>query len=194
VASSACGDSGGAASPDLDNVPTATLPATLPEAVIVEGGAVQPGGGSSYTIQSGDTLATIAERFSISLDDLLAANPGVNPAQLRSGDLIALPSGIEVPPPAAEVEPTEQADATAEATATPEPASATPEPPATNTPSSLGQTYTVQAGDIPATIAEQFGVSVDALMAANPGVDARNLQIGQVLVIPPAPTPPPPEG
>lgn len=44
--------------------------------------------------------------------------------------------------------------------------------------------YTVKAGDTMAAIAKRNGVSVNALMSANPGVDARRLKIGQVLNIP----------
>jgi LysM repeat protein len=43
----------------------------------------------------------------------------------------------------------------------------------------------VQAGDSFASIAAQFGVSIEALQAANSTVDAAALQPGQVLVIPP---------
>jgi LysM repeat protein len=46
------------------------------------------------------------------------------------------------------------------------------------------RTYTVKNGDTPAAIARKYGVKVDALMAANPRVDARRLQIGQSLTIP----------
>jgi LysM repeat protein len=51
----------------------------------------------------------------------------------------------------------------------------------------LGQSYVVQEGDIPVTIAEKFGITVEELLAANPEVEPTSLFIGQVLVIPPAP-------
>jgi LysM repeat protein len=47
----------------------------------------------TYIIQEGDTFLGIAERFGISLESLLAANPGVNAAFLSIGQEIALPSG-----------------------------------------------------------------------------------------------------
>ena len=50
----------------------------------------------------------------------------------------------------------------------------------------------MQSGDIPETIAARFGITTEALLAANPGVNPNNLQVGQVLIIPPAA--PPPEG
>jgi LysM repeat protein len=48
----------------------------------------------------------------------------------------------------------------------------------------LGRTHTVKPGDTPTMIARKYGVKVDALMAANPSVDARRLQIGQALTLP----------
>jgi len=53
------------------------------------------------------------------------------------------------------------------------------------TPASRPQTYTVKSGDIPQTIAARFDVTVEALLAVNPGLDTRALQVGQVLNIPP---------
>ncbi len=48
----------------------------------------------------------------------------------------------------------------------------------------LGEFYTIQAGDTFAKLARRFGTSIDALLKANPGVDPRNLQIGQKIVTP----------
>lgn len=48
-------------------------------------------GYTSYTIRRGDTLYAIARRFGIPLSLLLAANPGVNPAALRVGQVITVP-------------------------------------------------------------------------------------------------------
>lgn len=45
-------------------------------------------------------------------------------------------------------------------------------------------TYTVAAGDNPSKIARKFGVKLDALEAENPGLDARNIKIGQKIRIP----------
>ncbi|MEY2429329.1 MAG: hypothetical protein QOJ40_2214 [Verrucomicrobiota bacterium] len=48
----------------------------------------------------------------------------------------------------------------------------------------FSQKHTVKAGDTPTLIAKRYGVKVDMLMAANPGLDARHLRIGQALLIP----------
>jgi LysM repeat protein len=46
----------------------------------------------TYTIKSGDSLAKIARANGISLADLTAANPGVNPKRLKVGQKINLPA------------------------------------------------------------------------------------------------------
>lgn len=49
---------------------------------------------SQYSIRSGDTLSQIAERHNLTLDALLAANPGVNPAALRVGQELVIPAAL----------------------------------------------------------------------------------------------------
>ena len=46
------------------------------------------------------------------------------------------------------------------------------------------KTHTVSAGETPAGIARKYGVKLDALMSANPRLDARRMRIGQTLAIP----------
>jgi peptidoglycan hydrolase-like protein with peptidoglycan-binding domain len=46
------------------------------------------------------------------------------------------------------------------------------------------KTYIVKPGDTLYMISVKFGVSVEALIAANPGVDSRSLQVGRRLRIP----------
>ncbi len=50
-------------------------------------------------------------------------------------------------------------------------------------------TYTVQWGDWLSKVAQQHGVTAQALIAANPGLDANHIYPGQVLVIPAAGAP-----
>ena len=56
-------------------------------------------------------------------------------------------------------------------------------PPPSPTPAE--QTYVVRAGDSPASIAAQFKIKTDDLIAANNIDDPQKLQIGQTLKIPP---------
>jgi LysM repeat protein len=193
----ACGGSSNNKAPDLSRIPTATLPATLPAPRILSSGAIQAGV-STYTVKDGDTLAGIAARFGVSLADLADANPSIDAANLSIGQVVKLPAAPEPPPDA-----TATAPPAATATSAPATVAAPTEPPPTvpapteapptatvapvETPPAGGQTYTVQSGDIPETIAAQFGITTEALLAANPGIDPTNLQIGQVLIIPPKP-------
>jgi LysM repeat protein len=83
---------------------------------------------------------------------------------------------------------------TAVAPTTPQPG-ATPQPtmdPMTAAPSA-GQTYKIKSGDTFYGLAKQFGVTMQAIAAANPNVDPGKLQIGQTINIP-APAPAQPAG
>ncbi|MGH2581852.1 MAG: LysM peptidoglycan-binding domain-containing protein [Anaerolineales bacterium] len=49
-----------------------------------------------YTVVEGDTLFTIAARLEIELDELLAANPDVDPRFLSPGTQLLIPSGLGI--------------------------------------------------------------------------------------------------
>ena len=173
--------------PNQAKIATATLPATLPEPQILGQAVAQPGGSSTYTVKSGDTLAGIASRFGVSLEDLRAANANIDASSLSVGQSIRLPQDASPAAAGATSAPATAAPPTVEIANTPVPAANTPVPGPTSTPDSLGQTYTVQQGDIPVSIAAKFGITVEKLLAANPGINPNNLHIGDVLVIPPKP-------
>ena len=194
------GGSGGKA-PDSSKIPTATRPAELPQVRILGESIVSTGGRRTYTIRSGDTLSGVAERFGITLEELVAANPDIDPATLHDGDVINLPETVSG-------QPANGATATPDdATSTPEPdepeaedtpieeealPTDTPLPPPVDTPApevtptaqSLGRTYTVEPGDSMASIAARFGYTEQQLIDANPGVDPNNLQPGQTIILP----------
>jgi tetratricopeptide (TPR) repeat protein len=54
----------------------------------------------------------------------------------------------------------------------------------TLTPAASPRTHTVKANETLRMIARQYGVKVEALMAANPKVNPRRMRIGQALIIP----------
>ena len=65
-------------------------------------------------------------------------------------------------------------------------ARSTPQPPGSSRPvATVGiRTHTIKSGENPSTIAREYGISVAALMAANPQVRPTHLQVGQSLNIP----------
>lgn len=89
---------------------TTTPSATEPASTNVVGAAQTPLPSATpfqYTVAAGDTLSQIAEKFNVSLDTLLAANPGVDPNAMSVGSVLKIPSG--------------QANASGESTPTPVP-------------------------------------------------------------------------
>ncbi|MER3420460.1 MAG: peptidoglycan-binding protein, partial [Chloroflexota bacterium] len=45
-----------------------------------------------YTIRPGDTLGAIAAQHGVSVEDLIAANPGIDPQRLQIGVEIVIPT------------------------------------------------------------------------------------------------------
>jgi LysM repeat protein len=45
-------------------------------------------GGQYYVVESGDTLGSVAQKYSTTVDQLLTLNPGVDPTALRIGQRI----------------------------------------------------------------------------------------------------------
>ncbi len=80
---------------DLRPFLTATPSATEPASASVVGEAETPAPSPTpfqYTVASGDTLGQIAEKFNVSLDSLLAANPNVDPNAMSVGSVLRIPS------------------------------------------------------------------------------------------------------
>lgn len=162
----ACGGSGDDV--DLSKVPTATLPAELPEPIIV-GAPVPGGGGRTYTIEAGDTLSAVAEQFDVSVEALMEANEIEDPTRLEVGQVLVIPGTAPSGPFPTPAPP--------EATPTVRPSGLTPGP--------EESTYVVEPGDNASAIAERFGITLEELAAVN-GVtidELRALEVGQVLII-----------
>ena len=52
-------------------------------------------------------------------------------------------------------------------------------------PAAQPRTHAVAAGETPAAVARKYGVNLNALMAANPGLNPKKLRVGQVINLPP---------
>ena len=48
--------------------------------------------GFLYTIRAGDTLFTLGQRFNVSVQAIINANPGINPNNLQIGQVICIPT------------------------------------------------------------------------------------------------------
>jgi len=118
-----------------------------------------PSGTTPYIIRAGDTYYSLAQRFNTTVAAIIAANPGVDPNRLMIGQQICIPGA---PSPGQCPEGTVP--------------------------------YVVRAGDTYYNLAQRFNTTVDAIRAANPGVDPNRLMIGQTLCIPHTGLPPCPGG
>jgi phospholipase C len=117
-----------------------------------------------YTVQPGDTLSQIAERFGTPVEALARANGIEDPNLVFAGQTLDVPTELPANLPS----------------------TGGPPPP----PTDLAQeTYLVQPGDTLSQIAERFGTPVEALARAN-GIEDPNLVFaGQTLRVPVVPVP-----
>ncbi len=83
--------------PDITFTPAATL---TPNVLVVFETPVPTNTLQIYIVESGDTISEIAEKFKVPQNDLLAANPDVNPNTLTIGQTLFIPDP-SAPPAAA---------------------------------------------------------------------------------------------
>lgn len=120
-----------------------------------------------YTVQGGDTLSAIANRFSTSVNTLAHLNDIQNVNRIYVGQRLLV----------------RQAAATPSQPAKPAPQpSQQPAAPAETTPTTNGQnTYTVKSGDTLSAIAGQFGMSYVQLAQINNIANPNRIYVGQQL-------------
>jgi LysM repeat protein len=56
--------------------------------------------------------------------------------------------------------------------------------PSIPSPTVAAKSHVVRSGETPAAIARRYGITVNALLAANPGLDPRRMKVGQTLKLP----------
>jgi LysM repeat protein len=119
------------------------------------------GGAAGYTVVSGDTCGAIATSLGVSVPELIVANPAINEGctNLVPDQILTIPGATGGSNGGGSTVPTPTAQPS-------------------------GNTHTVASGDTCFDIAGNWGVSTDALIAANNGLDCNALQPDQVLQIP----------
>ncbi|MFQ3672835.1 MAG: LysM peptidoglycan-binding domain-containing protein, partial [Aggregatilineales bacterium] len=116
---------------------------------------------TTYTIQRGDTLFRIAQRYNVSMADLMAANNITNPSRIFAGTVLIIPGAA----PAAAPQPVVDAV------------------PSTDAPTQT-VTHVVARGESLSMIARSYGVSMNAIIAANNIRNPNTIFAGQRLIIP----------
>jgi LysM repeat protein len=144
--------------------PTNTRPEATPDATPTPAQAAT----KQYTVAKGDSLYRIAKVNRISVKALISANPGVDSAKLKVGQMLQLPISTEPSPVVSATPPT--------------PAIATASQP--TAPTSKAQArYVVKSGDTLDRIARAHRTTVQALKAAN-GLTSDRIAAGQSLKMP----------
>jgi membrane-bound lytic murein transglycosylase D len=131
----------------------------------------------THRVASGETLFGIARRYGVTTAQLRALNPDVAGGELETGTVLRLPAAARAPA-------ADSAGRRSASTETPAPAR---RPAAETRPPTRGRrTHTVAARETLYGIARRYGVTVDALKAAN-RLTSDALRTGQTLVIPASP-------
>jgi|Deesub1362A_J573_1020465.scaffolds.fasta_scaffold00887_3 LysM repeat protein len=139
-------------------LPTATATATVPPTPTPLEPTPTPRGNAGepveYTVQEGDWVYSIARKFGVDPEQLIAVNNLQPPYELQVGQVLIIPtnSGTALGP--------------------------------TNTPLSGGRQYTVQPGEYVWSIARKFGVDPWAIIEANNLQFPYTIYPGDVLTIP----------
>lgn len=132
---------------------------TLDELYKFSGAQISDQTPKSHTVAAGDSFESVANRYGVTVRELVGANPQL----LKTGDKLTVPAAVAIP----------QESGTASGSAAGGGTSSAPK-----------KTYTVKAGDSLTTIAIKFGTTVPAIASANNISDPNKISVGQVLTIP----------
>jgi len=142
--------------PAVTASPTGTPPATAtPTSEPSPTPTATPLPPRAHNVAEGETLSDIAELYGVSIDEILALNPGVEPELINAGQVLLVPAGTA----------------------------------GTGAEAGDGEdeffVHVVSSGETLSSIAEEYGVSVDVIRAANDfSADEETIRAEQSLVIP----------
>ncbi len=164
-----------------------------------------PQGQTSYTIKAGDTLYKLAQTYGVTVQSIIAANPGINPNNLQIGQHICIPSTSPSTCPVGKFSYIIKAGDSLYKLAQTYGVTVQsiidanlgidlsvlhigtqiciPQQAPTVCPSGTFS-YTIKAGDTLYKLAQTYNVTVQSIIDANPGVNLTILHIGQKICIP----------
>lgn len=151
-------------------LPTAV---TLPTAAPTPEPTVDRSQPTTYIVKSGDVLGLIAERFDADIAELRRVN-GLD------GNLIRVGQELTIPALDGSTSSSDAAPAATSAPSSPSPTTA----PAGPVSCGAGTGHCIQPGESLTGIAVEYGTTVDALRAANPGIIGDAIRSGQRLNLP----------
>lgn len=131
-----------------------------------------------HKVKGGETLASIAPQYGLTVRDLEQANNLKPGASLAVGHDLVIPEVSKMKPVPLDVQ--KLVESSRQSGTKSQSATSAPEKPADDG----GKSYVVQRGDSPAAIAKKFKISYPELLKANNIEDPKKLQIGQKLIIP----------
>ena len=131
---------------------------------------------STYTVERGDSLWSIAKKHGLTVAELAKANSVTTGTALKPGRKLIVPGKPGAAPAAQEM------STTSTVSAVPAPAVARPA-------NGEAMKHTVTTGESLGVIARKYGVSVGELAAANSITDPSKVRVGQTLLIPGGKTP-----
>ena len=117
----------------------------------------------TYTVKGGDNLSKIAAQYNTSVSAIKAANN-------KSSDMIRVGEKLIIP-------------VSGSGSTSTAPKATTPAPTVATASADASGIHTVKAGEYPATIARQYGMTTSELLAINGITDPRKMQIGQKLKV-----------
>lgn len=148
-----------------------------------------------HVVQPGETLASIANLYGLTVQQLAQLNNIANPNHILRGQTLTVFTAPEPIIPAEALEtaattiaPADEPVEEIQPTATIEIVQPTAQPTVAPTPTTATTTYTVRPGETLASIAQRFGVTWPAIVQANNISNPNLVNAGQVIIIPDAKT------
>ncbi len=119
-----------------------------------------------HTIQAGETLYRLSQKYGITPQEICAANPGLSISNFRTGEVILIPASQKAKQPAATEQPAKVEETKSTTTA------------------DIRTTHKVEKGETVYSISRRYGITEEELIAANPQIKKNKLKRKSIIAIP----------